>query len=96
MGLSMYMYGGTQDKKKYSRKKDAQWINCTHYLRICTLLQFMPTPLPGESVPMASQSRILNKLFTLFHLLIMHREFINASFAHVLMMYHCALGILKF
>lgn len=59
-------------------------------------LRFMPTPLPRKSVPMASRSMFLNELFALFYLLIMHRVLINANSAHVLMMYHCALGIIKF
>lgn len=41
-------------------------------------------------------SRLLDELFALFYLLIMHIVLINANPANVLMMSNCALGIIKF
>lgn len=47
-------------------------------------------------MPVASQFRFFCELFPLFHPLIMHRVLLNASSAHVLMMHHRGLDILKF
>lgn len=92
----MYVWGYAWQQKR----NEAQRINCTHYLGIdrqrTTESAIHAQSLPQESVPMASESRFLNELFPLFYLSIMHRVLINANSAHVLMMYHCALGILKF
>lgn len=44
----------------------------------------------------ASQSRILDELFALFYLLIMHKVFRNANLADFLLISYCVLDVLKF